>query len=178
MKPEENFTGKKFIVILNGTGGSGKNTFADFVDELTPTEHISMVDCVKNYVLKMGLTSPTKNEAYRRFLSDIKLALETYDDIPYKNVKQKIREFYALSNDNEILFIDSREPTDIERFRREVKTFVVLVHNPRIADITSNMADTSVYETSYDYIVENDGDLSKLRESAKTFYEALNNNEI
>ena len=155
----------KPIVIINGTGGCGKNTFVNMFDE--NAAHISMVDIVRELITKMGLTSDTKDENYRRFMHSFKRALEDYNDLPFQSVMCDIQKLMMDPN-VPFIFIDMREPADVARIEKIYDIFTVLVHNPRVADISTNYADASVYDISYDYIIENDGDLEKLRESAET----------
>lgn len=170
--PSTSDTKQKPIIILNGTGGSGKNTFADMFSASYHVAHISMVDIVKIMVGKMGLVSHVKDETYRKFLSDIKLALEAYLDLPFKSVTQAV-DVLLRDDSTDIIFIDMREPYDIERISKLYDITTVLVYNPRVADITSNIADASVYDMAYDYVVENSGDLDLLWESANTLMSAL-----
>lgn len=161
----------KYIVILNGTGGSGKNTFADMVGKHIPMRHISMVDIVKDYIDMIGIQDE-KDEHFRRFLSDIKLALEYYKDIPFQYVIIETNKFLEDSQ-TKILFIDMREPHDIERFEKNYLCTKVLVKNIHINDIMSNIADASIKDIYYDYIIDNNGTISDLEESAKTFIKDL-----
>ena len=42
------------VVILNGSNGVGKDTFADVCSKYADTKPISAVDCVKEMALKTG----------------------------------------------------------------------------------------------------------------------------
>ena len=63
------------VVIVNGTGGSGKDTFVKLCCETkygvaTKPKHISTVDKVKEVALTMGWTGE-KTEKDRIFLSNL-----------------------------------------------------------------------------------------------------------
>ena len=62
-----------------------------------------------------------------------------------------------------ILFIDCREPKEIQKLKEQLNATTVLVR--RLGDEvneTSNHADENVFEYEYDYTIKNYGDLSDL----------------
>ena len=61
----------KNIIIINGTGGSGKDTFVEFVSKYSKVFNFSSVDKVKEVARVIGW-SGTKSEKDRKFLSDLK----------------------------------------------------------------------------------------------------------
>ena len=63
---------EKAIVIINGTGGSGKDTFIDFVKKHAKVVNVSSVDFVKEVATLAGWQGEKSKEA-RKFLSDLKV---------------------------------------------------------------------------------------------------------
>ena len=62
-----------------------------------------------------------------------------------------------------ILFVDCREPEEIQKLKERLNATTVLVR--RLGDETnetSNHADANVFEYEYDYTIKNYGDLSDL----------------
>ena len=65
----------KHIIVTNGTGRSGKDTFAKMINKLVPSYKVSSIDFVKelfapyfnDYLLEQG-----KTESYRKLLADTK----------------------------------------------------------------------------------------------------------
>lgn len=157
------------IFIINGMGGSGKDTFVQCLNELIPTLHISIVDNVKQTAKLLGWKGE-KTEKDRRFLSDLKLAIDNYNDANYEYVRQKVKDFCdGKLGKYQILCIDMREKSQIERAKEEFGAKSVLVYRDSVKNITSNVADANVFNMSYDVKVNNSGTIEDLKEAAKEF---------
>lgn len=166
----------KKIFILNGSGGVGKDTFVSFVKAYVTSikndfaiGHTSSINYIKDVAYNIGW-SGEKDEKGRKFLSDIKMALSAYDDSPYERVKRNILHF--LDDDrfiNGVLFIDIREPEEIERAKREFGAKTILIKSDRVEHVTSNMADAGVFDYEYDIVIENNGTLEDLFDTAIKF---------
>lgn len=166
------------VILLNSTGGSGKGTFASIFMDMCMVEYISIVDLTKKIASQMGWGGDScKSDKDRLFLSRLKDIHAEYNDSPFQYAKGKIDEFVSDCKDgdqefNWVLFVDMREPNDIQRFKDEIECdnkYTVLIVNNRVADILTNHADAEVYDTAYDYIIENNGTIEDLEDSAKTF---------
>lgn len=162
---------KKHIIIVNGTGGSGKDSFVHFCSRAIDAINISTVDKVKVAGKILGWPG-TKTEKDRAFLSDLKLLASEYYDHPYEYIKGNIGEFVDIRN-AEILFVHSREPQEIQRFKEDFNCITVLVTNPRVPLIMSNMADANVLNYPYDYEIQNNGTLDDLEKKAFMFVNDL-----
>lgn len=164
---------KNHIFILNGVNTSGKNTFVDFIKEEYAAKQISIVDYVKDVAKTLGWNGSKEEEKDRRFLSDLKLALGRYDDSPFTTIQKKVRLFNS-GRTQQYLFIDMREADDIERAVKEFGAYTILVRNNNVTGIKSNMADRNVENYGYDFIIENNGTLEELKETALFFIENWN----
>lgn len=163
----------KSIVIINGSGGVGKDTFVDICKQYVECEHISSVDKVKEVAAQLGWNGE-KDEASRKFLSDLKMLFTDYNDASYRYVMDKITEFLWNNGNEKILFVDIREPREIDKIKNRVENVrTVLITNPRVKDITSNDGDAGVYDYTYDYVIANDGTISDLEEKAKRFLDEI-----
>ena len=152
------------VIVINGMGGSGKSTFISLCHEIDPRViETSTVDFVKEIALQAGWDGE-KDQKSRRLLSDIKDAFERYDDVPNK----KIDEFIQSHPDN-IIFVNAREPHNIQYYKNKYNALTIIVTNPHVTPITSNHADAGVYDYIYDLYIENSGDLNLLKETAKFF---------
>lgn len=157
----------------------GKTTFEQLCEELTQEvcfcsnkdmyiEVISTVDFVKEVATFCGWDG-TKDLTSRKFLSDLKDLLAEWNDVPFKKIEEKI---YELKNkeDNYILFVDSREPQEIQRFKETFNAITLLIRRPGDENIeTSNHADAEVFNYEYDYVVQNSGNIQRLRYEAGIF---------
>lgn len=163
----------KQIVIINGSGGAGKDTFCDYVSKYTGygTYTISSVDKIKEIAKLIGWDGVSKTEKDRKFLSDLKLLTTQYNDLPLKDIKEKIKTFKSNFR-IDIMFIHIREPKEIEKLKKEypddnIKT--LLITNKNVPTITSNDGDAGVFNYHYDFVINNDGTLDDLKEAALDF---------
>lgn len=169
------------IVIVNGMPGCGKTTFENYcVRKLSPYADVySTVDFVKEIAENCGWDG-SKTLENRKFLSDLKKLLVEWNDIPFKKVKRRAEslnfelESFGLTERTAFLFVDSREPEEIQRFADELGAITVLVRRPEVEqDEVSNSSDANVFNCEYDCIVMNDGDLDKLYSAADIFLEHI-----
>lgn len=159
----------KQIFITNGMARCGKDTFAKILNEFTPTLKYSSIDCVKNIARKCKWKGG-KSEKDRKFLSDLKMLLSQYNDLPFSDVKEVV-DFFLISNFyHNVLIIDIREPEEIERAKKEFGAKTILIKNDNVKSITSNPADAGVYNYNYDYIIENNGTLDEFKKKIKQFF--------
>lgn len=159
----------KKIYVTNGSGGSGKDTFAEFLSKYISVYKYSSIDLVKEMFEFIGINKDHKTEKKRKLWSDTKDMLTQYDDIPFKDITSIVMDFKNNEIETEVLLIDIREPEEISR---AVKTFgakAILIDNPNVKKIESNHADANVENYEYDYTIENDGTLEQLDRVAKIF---------
>ena len=171
------------VVIVNGFPGCGKTTFQhecemaryDIGDGFCAS--VSTVDFVKRVAHCAGWDM-TKTPENRKFLSDLKKLLAEWNDSPYQEIVKTIKQ-YQKSNADWILFVDSREPAEIERFKKEFNATTVLVR--RLGDEvqeTSNESDANVLNYEYDFVVRNYGDMENLRMEAYRFLARMKEKEF
>ena len=166
---------KKHIFIINGSGGSGKDTFCNLIKEYSGlnTYIISSVDVIKEKAKTMGWDGISKTEKDRKFLSDLKDLCTWYNDAPFEYISEKIDYFNAAIN-KDIMFIHIREPKEIDKVKRkypDVKT--LLITNKNVPLIKSNSGDAGVFNYDYEYCVKNDGTLDDLKITALEFVERV-----
>lgn len=156
------------IIVINGMGGVGKSTFISLCHEIDPRViETSTVDFVKKIALQAGWDG-VKDEKGRKLLSDIKDALERYDDIPNK----KINDFIQSHLDN-IIFVNAREPHNIQYYKDKYNAITVLVTNLNAKTVHGNHADENIYDYNYDIHIDNSGTLEQLKKVAKVFLDNL-----
>lgn len=171
------------VVIVNGTGGSGKDTFVKFCRItrwgcMTKPVHISTVDKVKEMARKMGWAGE-KTEKDRAFLSDLKDAWELYNNGPTNYVVDFVDNRAVIGYQlihGQMVFIDCREPDQIDNLvdifkGKGYSVTTLLITNCRVPIIESNHADREVLDYPYDYCVSNDFDLDYLKKEAEKFME-------
>lgn len=176
---------KKLIYIVNGSGGSGKDSFCNIIKKYSghDTYTTSSAKRAKKIAMDVfGWDGVTKNEKIRKLISVIKDLLTWWDDIPFKDMKGEVMYFEATPS-MEIMFIHVREPQEIQKLKNEfpyIKT--ILITNKNVPVITSNDADGGVFNYEYDYHIENDGTLDDLKKTAldfiNQFYKENNNSEV
>lgn len=168
------------VIIINGQGGAGKDTFVEFCrkyDYDTNIANFSTVEYVKR-VAKLCGWKGEKTDKSRLLLSNLKDAMSQYNDKPYYSVVEAISHMlydyhcYDLSTKDLIIFIHSREPEDIKRWVDTFKARTLLIHRSS-EEIFTNHADRGVYTIDYDYVVVNNGTLKDLKEKALEFVDKI-----
>lgn len=142
----------KPIVIINGTGGSGKDTFVEYVSKYARTMNFSSIDKVKEVARVIGWNGQ-KTERDRKFLSDLKKLTTEYNDMAFNSTINAVSDF--LNSDYEILFIHIREPEEIERAVKAFGAKTLLIKREGLSNIETNYSDASVDNYPYDDIIFN-----------------------
>lgn len=158
----------KRIVIVNGSGGVGKDAFCRACSRYAECTVRSSIDPIKEVAREIGWEGG-KSERDRRFLADLKALAAAYSDWPMRYMRGAVSAFMECGDPDELLFLHVREPEEVERAAKEFGAVKVLVTNPRIPKITSNQADARVADCTYDYVVCNDGSFADLDSMAADF---------
>ena len=168
----------KHIFIVNGKPTSGKTTFEEMVLKKISGSKYSIIDPAKELLIKNNLWDGiTKNNKIRKFLSDIKIALDDYCDYSFGKVASKVIDFNK--NDTEsVLFIDMREKKDIDRAVKNFGATTIYIENNNISNNISNIADdfgSNVKNYNYDVVIDNSNDLPAFEKKASDFVNVLIN---
>lgn len=154
------------IVILNGSGRVGKDTFVNFIKENYPfgkVINVSTIDCVKRAARELGWDG-IKDEKGREFLSELKFFANKYFPISINTIRDAINQNPRAS----IIFVHCREPKEIDKIKEEFDVKTILVKSDRV-EVPNNYSDQSVNNYEYDYIIDNNGTLYDLEKTAKKF---------
>jgi molybdopterin-guanine dinucleotide biosynthesis protein len=168
------------VVCINGYPESGKTTFVQMCLAATTQVHmrsISTVDHAKEALRAVGWDGETKCGEVRQALHDIKvMSNQLFNDSEQyvkKTIYQMIRDMAELKLFEGILFVDSREPAELEKFQKEVNACILLIRRPREKTTYQNEADQNVLNFKYDQVIVNDGSLDDLRVVARNFVKAI-----
>lgn len=163
----------KKIIVINGSGTSGKDEVAHISKELivkktkkTKVRIISSIEAVKDLALLFDWDSRKDNRG-RKFLSDLKDAWSLYNNGPFNDIKKKIN--ILDEKFDWLVYIHVREPKEIQKmvdYYDDVKTLLIKRSG---VEKFKNHADQEVYEYPYDYIIENNGSLDDLNDSVSCF---------
>ena len=162
---------KKNIVVINGSGGVGKDTFVEYCSHYAKVKNISSVDKVKEAAKILVGWNGEKDEKTRKLLSDLKIMSIEYNDYPIKYIQNQAEEFY--NSDNDLMFVHIREIDEIKKVKELVGAKTLLITTNRVKRITTNLSDANVENYEYDYHIQNDGTLEELEEMAKEFVSNL-----
>ena len=161
----------KKIVVINGTGGSGKDTFVSFCEKYISVYNFSSIDKIKEIAELLGWQGG-KTEKDRKFLADLKDLSTKYNNLPYNTIKDAINKF--KKSDKKLMFIHIREPEEIKKVVNNYNATTLLITRKNYDVIKSNSADANINNYKYDYVIENDT-LDMLEDSAKNFVNNLFN---
>ena len=168
---------KKTVIVINGSGGVGKDTLCDMAAKHYKVYNVSSITPIKN-VAKMCGWNGEKDDRSRKFLSDLKRLTVEYNDFPTKWLMNEYKTF--AESEDEIMFVHIREPEEIEKFVKAcdgmVKSLLVScgerfdkVHRAPYG----NSSDDGVEKYPYDYKFCND---KPLEQTEKSFIEFLKKN--
>ena len=166
------------VVIVNGRPGCGKTTFEDMcmnILGLLYCKSRSSIDKIKE-IAREGGWNGEKDAASRKLLSDLKRIFSEYNDLPTQDIIQFLKgweselQMYDVGGINHILFVDVREPENIEKLKKRLNAVTVLIRRPGDDDVEiSNDSDLSVFNYNYDCTILNTGDLEHLKSAAQAF---------
>ena len=166
------------VYVINGAPGAGKSTFCQKVIDIVGKDwgfELSSVDLVKEIATDLGWNGE-KTLKDRKFLSDLKELLTTWNDIPFKHTVKRVEmileEFYryGLEGKEAAIFINCREPEQIKRLCDKLNAKSVLIRRDSAESATvSNRSDAEVLNYGYDIEIVNNGDLKELAYLALDF---------
>lgn len=157
------------VIIVNGSGGVGKDTFCMLCGKYFPISICSSVSEIKKAAMILGWDG-TKDDRSRRFLSDLKDLATAYSDAPMRHMRDYVNEH---QQSNELIFLMIREPEEIARAKKEFNATTLLLCRPSIGDIYTNHADRNVSNFNYDYTIFNTGTLEELSRKAQEFVQNI-----
>ncbi len=165
----------KQIIVINGSGGVGKDTFVEFCQKYCKIKNISSVDKVKEAARVLTGWNGSKDEKSRKLLVDLKQLGIQYNDAPFKYIVESAEEFQKT--EDEIMFVHIREIEEIEKVKKATNAKTLLVTNKNVPIITSNESDKNVMNYQYDFYIKNDGTLEDLDMVAKKFISSFRGKE-
>lgn len=138
---KENCLKEKYVVVINGPGTHGKDTFIKACEKYlskiyphVPLMNHSTVDTVKRVCMhNFGASPHDKSDANRVLWSDIKDAWDKYNDGTHQETMKRVR---MASNQFErmLFFVHCREPEKIKRILNECPSDVngmsLLIYRP------------------------------------------------
>ena len=154
----------KPVVVINGRGGSGKDTMIEGVARYCKVKNVSSVDKIKE-IAKLCGWDGQKDDNSRAFLAGLKKVCADYNDLPLKELLNAYNEY--MRDDNDILFVHIREASEIEKFYQSVNrnVFSVLVTRSSVNKYYGNAADDGVENFCYNLQFLNDGDIEERQEA-------------
>jgi len=164
---------KKLVIVINGSGGVGKDTLCGIVAKHYRTMNISSIDPIKKIALENGWKGEKSPKA-RKFLADLKQLFIAFNDLPLTYLLERYREF--LESDNEILFVHIRESEEIEKFKKSLGgACVTLLIRGRgnTKKSWNNTADDEVENYQYDFCYVNNKKFGELENDFLTFFDKI-----
>lgn len=163
----------KTVVLINGRGGSGKDTVCDIAGKHYKTYTYSTITDVKDAAWHIGWRGG-KESKDRAFLSDLKDLCTKYYDHPFNKAVEMYECFVYSAYD--VLFLHVREPEEIEKLRQYIKldgratVYTLLIQSDRTAGPLGNHADDDVENYDYDFTFQNNYPLDQLDKEFTEFF--------
>ena len=149
---------KKTVIVINGSGGVGKDTLCDMAANRYKVKNVSSIMPIKELAKQCGWNGEKTDKA-RKFLSDLKALTTEYNNFPTRWIYNEYLDF--LNTDEEVMFVHIREGSEIKKFVdiTEGKALTLLVRGGKRFEKRQeygNASDDLVEEYSYDYYFVND----------------------
>jgi len=160
------------IIIINGTGGVGKDTLCEFAARHYRVKNVSSITPVKEIARRYGGWNGEKDAKSRKFLADLKQLFVDYNDMPFHYLCGECDAF--LKSENEILFVHIREGGEIAKLKEYAgKTCVTLLVERDMGGTAcwGNEADDNVRDYPYDFVYHNDRSLAEAEADFCSFLE-------
>ena len=160
-------TPEKIVIIVNGSGGVGKDTLCGFAGEEYAAESVSSIDPIKKLAALCGWDGG-KDDRSRRFLAELKRVCAEFNDLPTKYLTEKYNDF--LKGESVILFVHIREKNEIDKFKACVSApCVTLLVRRGGGTRWNNDADGNVENYNYDYYYNNNLPLNEAKDDFINF---------
>lgn len=161
----------KYVIVINGKGGVGKDTCVDAVASKYVVLNCSSITPIKRAAELLGWDYDDKSDGARKFLSDLKMASSEYNDFPYRYLLNKYERFISYGS-AQVMFVHIREPKEIARFKAKIpECKTLLIKSNRAERDFGNMADDGVDDYNYDYVYHNDKSLDEVTDDFLKFFE-------
>lgn len=165
------------VVIVNGMPESGKTTAQNICKDTLKLINWncvikSSVEWVKEIATFAGWDG-TKTDNNRKFLSELKAVLTAWDDAVLKHLVEEI-DSYHYTGDDYVIFVDIREPYEIDKAKKEFNATTLIVRRPQVeCNYYNNSSDMAVFNYGYDYTIWNDRDIEGLTAECVSFLKKL-----
>ena len=169
--------GQKLVIIINGKGGSGKDTICDVLAKHYAIRNTSTITKVKMAARVLGWDDG-KTYSDRKFLSDLKDLWTKYNDGPFNDAYHVYKIFMDTSAvRNRILVVHARKPEEIKKLKTAIEKDgrvpckTLLIASERTEKLSyGNHADDMVNDYLYDFIYRNDGPLETIDYDFMNFF--------
>ena len=151
---------KKTAIVINGSGGVGKDTLCELSAKHFKVKNISSITPIKEIAALCGWDGTKDNKA-RKFLSDLKSLCIEYNDYPTLWALGEYKKF--LLSDEDVMFLHIREPNEIKKFveatEGKAKTLLIRGGKRMSGEKYGNASDDEVENYQYDYYFLNEAEL-------------------
>lgn len=188
------------IVIINGAGGNGKDTFVEAAGKHCAALNLSAISEVTGVVKSMieiseaykcgseprdpSASMAAKDDAYRTFLHDVKMAWVNFCDGPahclYGEIRRAINDQINGNNAYDIIFLHIREVDEITKIKdyliQQMGLIVITILVRGLVDPSTytNAGDRDVEKYTYDMTITNrQGMVDMLEMQAQMFADRL-----
>lgn len=157
------------LIVINGSAGSGKDQFINCIKEFElRVINVSTIDPVKDALICLGWNGK-KTPEDRQWMVDTKQRwIQRYNGNGCVNWVENEYNHNELLN-YKYMFIHCREPEEIEKIVKRIPDTITLLIRSSRGKAFKNGADDVVENYTYDYVIDNDGNLNDLMNKAHEF---------
>ena len=160
----------KLVVIINGKGGSGKDTMVEECLKVVDGVNVSSITPIKE-IARLGGYDGAKTDKDRKFLSDLKGLFGEYNELPVRYLMSEYRKFFQNPL-QDVCFMHIREPEEIEKMVNLLNgdCATILVKGRVDEKSFGNKSDDDVEKYDYDHIFYN---TKSIEEGGKCFTDLI-----
>ena len=168
---------KKTVIVINGSGGVGKDTLCDMAANRYKVKNVSSITPIKELAKQCGWDGEKTDKA-RKFLSNLKALTTEYNDFPTKWIYGQYLDF--LKTDEQVMFVHIREGSEIKKFVdiTEGVALTLLIRGGKRFENRQeygNASDDLVEEYTYNYYFVNDNPIEQTEELFCDFLDGIIN---
>ena len=163
------------ILGISGKAQSGKDSVGQYLVEKYAFKRAASADALKRIARNIFTWNGQKDEAGRKFLQDLAMAVRGYDqDYWIRITLQEIQHQHVLNQVNNFVITDVRFLNEAKYLKAQ-GAILLRINRPGIA-LLDHVSETELDDyNDFDFVIENNGTLKDLENDMSIIYKGLIN---